>query len=102
MDKKKKKKSPLRVVESGGQQFLDPLKDAGIWNLAELTDKLKKARKRIKTLEAQLETAVSSNDILKEEHATLTKKIDVLDTRTQRMGIALRECMKKLGVPRPE
>lgn len=99
MTKKKNKKTKLHVVENKEE---DKAKAQSIWSLMELTDKLKKARKRIKKLETKLEAATSSNDTLKEEHATLVKKIDGMDTRTQRMGIALRECMKQLGVARPE
>lgn len=93
MDKKKKKKARLHVVT-------DEMQVEETWGVAELKTLLKKARKRIKALEQQLEIVTSSNDILKEEHATISKKIDVLDTRTQRMGLALREIMSRLGIER--
>lgn len=68
----------------------------------ELTTKLKKARKRIKKLEKGLEDVAASNAALEEKHASLEKEVETLETRTGRMGIALRECMKKLGVEKPQ
>jgi len=95
----KKKKAKLRVVENG--EVFPALKEQDVWDLDELTDKLKKARKRIKKLENALTVVNSSYDTLVEKHAALERLVETLDTRTQRMGMALRECMKKLGVERP-
>lgn len=95
----KKKRTKLHVV--GPSEEGQP-KEEVVWNLKKLTSKLKEARKRIKTLEAQLETVTDSNDTFNEERAVLLKRVDGMDTRTERMMAALRECMKQLGVARPE
>lgn len=100
--KKKKKRTELRVVKPSGEEAFPPLKDQDIWDVAKLTTKLRKARKRIKKLEKNLEDVTASNATLEEKHALLEKRIETLDTRTSRMGGALRQCMKQLGVERPE
>ena len=108
MTKKKQKRTELRVVKplvtTGAEEHQEfpPLKDVGIWNLEEVTSKLKKARKRIKALENKLTAVGVSHDMLEEKHVALEKEVATLDTRTSRMGIALRACMKKLGVERPD
>ena len=101
--KKKKTRTELHVVRPSEQHQESPLlEDAEIWSVGELTSRLKKARKRIKKLENALTVVNVSRNTLEEKHVALEKEIETLDTRTTRMGIALRECMKKLGVARPE
>lgn len=70
--------------------------------LEELTTKLKKSRKKIKKLETSIETVQNENAHLKERLALIEGEIKAMDTRTSRMGIALYECMKKLGIARPK
>lgn len=101
--KKKKMRTELHIVKPSGEASELKRGDVSYQStqIEELTTKLKKARKRIKKLEENLKDATASYDMLVEKHVALEKKVETLDTRTSRMGMALRECMKKLGVGRP-
>ena len=57
-------------------------------DLETLQKRHKKSKKRIETLEGEVEE--------------LKERVRLVDKRTLRMGMALRECMKKLGVERPQ
>lgn len=56
-------------------------------DLETLNKRHKKTKKRVKELEADV--------------AQLKEQARLVDQRTLRMSMALRQCMKKLGVPRP-
>ena len=62
--------------------------------------KLKNARKRIKQLETELTTARGDFDSLNARLAALEKGAKESSERETQMGVALRDCMKKLGVER--
>ncbi|NGX54181.1 MAG: hypothetical protein K1000chlam4_00906 [Chlamydiae bacterium] len=100
---KKKKKTELSVVKPNkdGKSIIKnrPMIEVEV---EELIAKLKKTRKRVKNLEKNFEDANASYEALEGKHALLEKKVATLDIRTERMGIALRDCMRKLGVARPE
>ncbi len=56
-------------------------------DLETLQKRYKKSKKRIEKLEGEV--------------SDLKEQARLVDQRTLRMGMALRECMKKLGVERP-
>lgn len=64
--------------------------------------KLKNARKRIKKLETELTTARGDFDSLNARLAALEKDAEEASERENRMSVALRTCMRKLGVQRPK
>ena len=57
-------------------------------DLEAIRKRLKKSNKRVKALEAEVEE--------------LKEQVRLVDQRTIRMTTALRQCMQKLGVKRPE
>lgn len=62
-------------------------------DIDELKVKLKKSRKRIKALEREIQDVRTTE-------AQLQEKVAMHDTMISRMGIKLREVMKKVGVSR--
>lgn len=67
-----------------------------------LRSRIKKIRLRVSELEDRILTPAGiSEGMLQEKLAKLDEVVEEIDMRTTRMGVALRQCMRKLEVKRP-
>jgi len=62
---------------------------------------LKRTRRRLKEIEGRLETgATPTVGLLSEKLVALDELVESYDIRQTRMGVALRQCMRALGIKR--
>jgi hypothetical protein len=88
-----------KEIESGG--ISPSLGKLIVAEQADMRRRLKGTRRRLKEVEGRLEAgATPIADPLSEKLAALSELVESYDIRQVRMGVALRQCMRTLGVKR--